>query len=305
MGDKVEPGQRKDCEEIKEIKDRPKDKNSEIDEELDDLLDSALKDFSKPPAQPPPPKINDVPSEGATSGLGNSSTGKPQDPSTKPEVLSDMFAEEFSEEMAKQFEDAMKNFMSDDPGLMQQIEKLAEVAGNTGNTTGAQQEFTDTLTQTLSSLVENSEHLQDQMSEDDLLKAFTSMGMEDSQEGFMPMMQGMMSTLLSKDVLYPSLKELTQKYPKWLEENESQTEPAQLDKYRKQHILIDEICEEFESESSLDTDEQKKLRFEKILDLMQQMQDLGQPPKEIAPGLEFDENGMPKMPGSPEGCSVM
>jgi hypothetical protein len=38
------------------------------------------------------------------------------------------------------------------------------------------------------------------MSEDDLMKAFTSMGIEDGQDGFMPMMQGMMKSLLSKDI---------------------------------------------------------------------------------------------------------
>ena len=37
------------------------------------------------------------------------------------------------------------------------------------------------------------------------------MGIEDGQDGFMPMMQGMMKSLLSKDILYPSLKELSQK----------------------------------------------------------------------------------------------
>lgn len=49
------------------------------------------------------------------------------------------------------------------------------------------------------------------MNDEDLLKAFTSMGMEEEGEGFMPMMQGMMKTLLSKEILYPSLKELSQK----------------------------------------------------------------------------------------------
>lgn len=40
MGDKVEPGQNEACGDIKEIKDRPKDKDVKVDEELDDLLDS-------------------------------------------------------------------------------------------------------------------------------------------------------------------------------------------------------------------------------------------------------------------------
>lgn len=43
-----------------------------------------------------------------------------------------MFAEEFNDEMAKQFEDAMKNMVGDDPALVEQIEKLASAAGNAG-----------------------------------------------------------------------------------------------------------------------------------------------------------------------------
>lgn len=40
-----------------------------------------------------------------------------------------------------------------------------------------------------------------------------------------------------------------------------------------------------------------------------QMQDLGQPPKEIvgdmAPGLDFDADGVPKFPGSLDACLIM
>ena len=56
-------------------------------------------------------------------------------------------------------------------------------------------------------------HFQDDMSDEDLMKAFTSMGMEDSPDNIM---QGMMKTLLSKEVLYPSLKELSQKVSRTL-----------------------------------------------------------------------------------------
>lgn len=38
---------------------------------------------------------------------------------------------------------------------------------------------------------------------------------EGGEEGFMPMMQGMMKTLLSKEVLYPSLKEINDKVKHW------------------------------------------------------------------------------------------
>ncbi|XP_033758546.1 peroxisomal biogenesis factor 19-like [Pecten maximus] len=276
---------------------------SGVDKELDDLLDSALKDFEKP-----------APVEKPTVVLGKSAgaatRGETKPPEDKTDPMSEMFAEEFSDEMAKQFEDAMKNFMGSDPGLMQQIEKLAESADSAGDSAEAQKEFASTLSQTLSSLAQNSEGLGDEMSEDELMKAFTSMGLEEGQDGFMPMMQGMMKNLLSKDVLYPSLKEMSQKYPKWLEENQDKTEKSQLEKYQSQLTIIQDICEEFEKEKDSETEEVKKLRFEKIVDKMQKMQELGQPPKDIvgdmAPGLDFDENGMPKLPGAAEGqCAVM
>ena len=49
--------------------------------------------------------------------------------------------------------------------------------------------------------------------DDEMMKMFSGMGLEAGgpDEGFMPMMQNMMKTLLSKDVLYPSLKEISEK----------------------------------------------------------------------------------------------
>ncbi|XP_061193072.1 peroxisomal biogenesis factor 19-like [Saccostrea echinata] len=264
---------------------------SEVDKELDDLLESALKDFDKPQgAESSPHKnVKHVPPG-----------GKKEDP------MSEMFAEEFSDEMSKQFQETMKGLMGNDPRLMEQIEKLAEAAGQSDESQGSQEHFAKTLASTIESMTENLDGAQGDMSDEDLLKAFTSMGMEEEGEGFMPMMQGMMKTLLSKEVLYPSLKELSQKYPKWIEENKDKVETQQMIKYREHDRIVREICVEFEAEHMSDTEDVKKLRFERIVDLMQQMQNMGQPPKEIvgdmAPGLEFDENGIPKMPN---GCPMM
>ena len=44
----------------------------------------------------------------------------------------DMFSEEMSEQMAKQFEDAMKSFMAQDPALLEQFEKLTTSTGLAG-----------------------------------------------------------------------------------------------------------------------------------------------------------------------------
>lgn len=52
-----------------------------------------------------------------------------------------------------------------------------------------------------------------------------------SQDGgdnnpFLPFVQGMMQSLLSAEVLLPSLKELLEKYPVWLAENGDKIDPA-------------------------------------------------------------------------------
>ena len=41
------------------------------------------------------------------------------------------------------------------------------------------------------------------------------------------------------------------------------------------------ILEEFDEEQESDSEEVKRRRFDRILDVMQQMQELGQPPKDI------------------------
>ncbi len=60
--------------------------------------------------------------------------------------------------------------------------------------------------------------LQNDMPEEELLRLLSGFGLQEGAEGegmgdadFFPMMQGMMKSLLSKDVLYPSLKEITGK----------------------------------------------------------------------------------------------
>ncbi|XP_045210492.2 peroxisomal biogenesis factor 19-like [Mercenaria mercenaria] len=274
--------------------------DGEIDKELNELLDDALEDFDKP---------------GVGKQTAGAEGGKPKETlSSGGDPISDAFAEQFSDELSKEFEDAMKTFLADDPAMMQQIEKLADAAGCAGDTAEGQKEFGETLKQTLNSLAQNTEGLQDHGAagmDDEMMKMFSGMGLEagGQDDGFMPMMQNMMKTLLSKDVLYPSLKEISEKYPAWLTENKGKITDKEHTNYTKQSEIIKDILAEFETENSTDSEEVKKQRFEKIMDMMQKMQDLGQPPKDIvgdmAPGLDFDANGVPKFPGTSEACCVM
>lgn len=74
---------------------------------------------------------------------------------------------------------------------------------------------------------------------------------------------------------------------------------------------MQQVCTEFESEKETDDNARKNLRFEKILSLMQQMQDCGHPPKELAGDAEMLPNpfggaefAQSMGPGS-ENCVVM
>ena len=51
-----------------------------------------------------------------------------------------------------------------------------------------------------------------------------------------------------------------------------------------------DVCTEFESEKDTDEATTKNIRFEKILALMQQMQECGHPPKELAGEAELLPN---------------
>jgi peroxin-19 len=54
---------------------------------------------------------------------------------------------------------------------------------------------------------------QSQFSEEDIANIFKGLGIGDGSEGadFIPFMQQMMQSLLSKDILYPALKDIVDK----------------------------------------------------------------------------------------------
>mmetsp|Transcript_8921 Transcript_8921/g.16581 ORF Transcript_8921/g.16581 Transcript_8921/m.16581 type:complete len:246 (+) Transcript_8921:88-825(+) len=112
-------------------------------------------------------------------------------------------------------------------------------------------------------------------------------GLEDNGE-LQSMVDSVMRQLLSKEVLYEPLREISAKYPKWLEENESKISKEDFDRYTKQLQCIKRLCTFYESSSN---------KFDDVLHLMQEIQSCGQPPDEIihelAPDLEVGPDGVP------------
>ena len=75
----------------------------------------------------------------------------------------------------------------------------------------------------------------------DLMKAASDKKPDDvgntEFENVLPMMENMMQSLLSAEILYPPLKELCNKYPDWLAENRQSLKHKEYDNYNKQCIL--------------------------------------------------------------------
>lgn len=290
-----------------------------VDPELDELLDSALEDFSKKP-------------EAAVS----KSDDKKEEATGDDSKVEAEWSEEFIKQAAAQFETNMASLLGNIPGnenaevtpeqIQQNFQRMAEAAAQVmSNPTALQpttqsNDFASTISQTLQNLSLGAENLQNPFSEQDIMNMFGGMGGGEAagagneQNAFLPFMQGMMQSLLSKEVLYPSLKDILDKFPAWLDENKSKLDAAELERYTKQKDLMNEVCTELEAEQDSDSDTQKRERFDKVLGLMQKMQDLGHPPAELVgdtgPGLQFDAQGNPMLPqdlnmADPNQCSCM
>ncbi|XP_010888081.1 peroxisomal biogenesis factor 19 isoform X2 [Esox lucius] len=219
----------------------------------------------------------------------------------------------------EEWEKAMTELAQEEPELLQHFHKLSEAAGKVGTDVASQQEFTSCLKDTLSGLAKNADNLQSAgLAGEDLAKTLEGLGLDEGVEGggedgnILPIMQSIMQNLLSKEVLYPSLKEITEKYPEWLNSNRQSLPPDEFQRYVRQHKVMGEICSQFEKEGERGGGDVEG-RFESILELMQQLQDLGQPPKELAgespPGLNFDLESL-NLPGASgagaaEQCLIM
>ncbi|CAA0842317.1 Peroxisome biogenesis protein 19-1 [Striga hermonthica] len=112
----------------------------------------------------------------------------------------------------------------------------------------------------------------------------------------------MMQQLLSKEILHEPMKEIGERYPIWLQENKAKLTDAEYAQYSHQYELIKDLNQVYENEPD---------NFNKIVELMQKMQECGQPPndimQELAPGLDLSTFGQlsPEMLESQQNCCIM
>lgn len=253
--------------------------SSSGDKELDDLLDSALEDFSK-----------------HKEGDGKESGSGPTDAQHDDPPTEQLWNEEFISSQAKMFEEKMAALFGGGSGEVDAdqitlgFQRIAEAAamavrGETANTPAEAVDPTvsQSITDALRGLSEGSENLQTPFSPEDIAGMFGNIDLNEGGENnaFLPFMQTMMQSLLSAEVLLPSLKDLTEKYPGWLQENGEKIPKEDKERYEKQLKLMEDVCRELEKEKPEDSAEEKRVRFQTVLDMMQSMQDLGQPPADL------------------------
>ncbi|KDE05984.1 hypothetical protein MVLG_03669 [Microbotryum lychnidis-dioicae p1A1 Lamole] len=138
-------------------------------------------------------------------------------------------------------------------------------------------------------------------------------GLEGGEEGLQGMLDEMMGQLMSREVLYEPLKELSDKYPTYLSTNEGRLPSEDLKRFQTQATVVSQIVSKFEepgadkAEDQMTSSEKERntQRQQEITDLIAQMNDCGAPPKEIMgempPGMELGADGVPKMP---EDCII-
>jgi peroxin-19 len=128
---------------------------------------------------------------------------------------------------------------------------------------------------------------------EDMMSQFQSLG---DKEDYHDVVDGVMRQLLSKDLMYEPVKQICEKFPEWLAMHKKNLTQNEYEAYGKQYQTFQKLLATYDIEPD---------NFERMMELMFDMQHYGQPPaeiiKDLAPGLKFDENGMPIMPNMGAG----
>ncbi|KDQ23468.1 hypothetical protein PLEOSDRAFT_1072774 [Pleurotus ostreatus PC15] len=203
------------------------------------------------------------------------------------------------EAMKKAWEDMLVNGMN---GLMSDPESsLGKDAG--GSTSGGKEDFQSKIRQTMNKMKEGESNLQGDASNPDfesfMAELTSSLKGEsgDSEEELAGFIENMMTQLMSKEILYDPLQELSQKLPEYIKTNSATLPKADVERYELQLASVRRIVSVFDDPGYNEGDSQTQL---KIVEMMTEMQSYGSPPQELMGDLPaaFGQDG------SPDGCTI-
>ncbi|KAF9788134.1 Pex19 protein [Thelephora terrestris] len=210
------------------------------------------------------------------------------------------------EEQERMFKDAWSKLIDDtDPSTL--ASTSAALPNTKGLRDGSEGSFQDRIKQTMDKMKEGQSSLKSEEGGGDLealLSSLNSIGADgEDEEGIQGFLETMMSQLMSKEVLYEPLKEMDEKFPSYLAENESRLPQGDKDRYKKQQEIVSQIITIFEGNDYSEEDPQIGM---KVMALMNEMQEYGAPPTEIMgelpPGVPVGPDGLPQLPGE---CRIM
>jgi len=182
------------------------------------------------------------------------------------------------EDFKKQFEDIMKE-MGDvvPPAGASATEDPSAPATASASAEKTEKSFQETIRETMERMQTSGEQASAAAASSDsddilaqMLKEMESGGFggEGSDEDFSKILMGMMEQLTNKEVLYEPMKELNDKYPKWMEDNKDKVSKDDLKRYEEQQTLVREITARFERSGYSDSNAQDR---EYIVERMQKV----------------------------------
>ncbi|KAL6158895.1 Peroxisome chaperone and import receptor [Exserohilum turcicum] len=282
------------------------------DPEEDDLsdLDDVLDEFANTKLDAKAPTASSIAAAYPKSGNVPSSSGPgrpPEDVSPAELMLDDQeeFQKQLQKEMEqllgqgdfqKQFEDIMKEMSAELGGANPldaagpagpKAEGAAATSSEKETAAKAEKNFQETIKKTMERMQSSSDTATSaaaSSAQDDILaQMLASMesggfGGEGGDEDFSKVLMGMMEQLTNKDILYEPMKELDDKFPKWMEENKEKVDKDDLKRYEEQQTLVREIVGRFERKGYSDDNAQDR---EYIVERMQKMQAAGSPPPDL------------------------
>ena len=191
----------------------------------------------------------------------------------------DAFAQQLQKEMEqllgqgdfqKQFEEIMQEMNKEMGGapVPEASAQTKDDAPKAAPTAKADKSFQDTIKKTMERMQESGDAASSAAAasadQDDMLAQMLKemesggFGGEGSDEDFSKILMGMMEQLTNKDILYEPMKELDDKFPKWMQENKTKVAKEDLTRYEEQQTLVREITARFERQGYSDDNAQDR-----------------------------------------------
>ncbi|KAI8579683.1 hypothetical protein K450DRAFT_56970 [Umbelopsis ramanniana AG] len=182
--------------------------------------------------------------------------------------MEELMGGEGQDEFKDTFEKIWKSFESTS------LEDVAapEAASSAPLDPESKKSFQETIAQTMNKLRDSSDKVETDLSEESEDAFMQEMmrqmeGLADNSD-FQNMLEGMMSQLMSKELLYEPMKDLAAKYPDWLDKNKDTTPKDEYEKYKQQHEYVKQIVAKYEDPSF---DEKDEKQATEVVDLMQKV----------------------------------